>query len=192
MKLRTSLIAIVLSLTVATAQAQRGRVSVPALPVPDPDLPTLPLGGFAVRELLTAAGIEEPGTMTAIEWRLRAMVRTDNEHRLSDGGWLQAQNMGSGLATIYVWRERNGKYCKAQTLTLSMTPGSSVIVPMNSTLYANDDTIWFEYWPSYILSIEAATSFGVWSAFGSVTQGSSSDAPHPWTQPVPASDVSCE
>lgn len=184
------MLTLVLAFTALAAEAQRSRASIPRQP--DPSLPTHPLGGFAVSQLISAAGIEEPRAMTAIGWRLRATVRGDNEHRFHDLGWLSSQNMSKGIATIHVWRERDGLYCRTDTLTLPIEPGANVIVPMNATRYADGDMIWFEYWPSYTLYLEAATSFGVWSTFGSITQSPSTNEPHPWWQIVEPSRVSCD
>ena len=179
-------------LAIAAPADGRGRVSNPAPRQADPDLPTHPLGGFSVAYLMNRAGIEPPNTMTAIDWRLRAVVRSDNEVRFGDANWLAAQNMATGQATIHLWRERNGKYCRMQTMALQIAPGSEAIVPLNSTMWSPDDVIWLEYWPSYTLSIEGATAFGVWNTFGSITQSSSSSEPHEWWQIVPEEDVSCE
>ena len=87
-------------LVAATPADGRGRVSNPAPRQADPDLPTHPLGGFSVAYLMNRAGIEPPNTMTAIDWRLRAVVRSDNEVRFGDANWLAAQNMATGQATI--------------------------------------------------------------------------------------------
>jgi hypothetical protein len=119
-------------------------------------------------------------------------VRADNSDRFTDRGWLSAQNMSGGVATIHVWREREGTYCRAQTLELPIERDASVIVPMNATNFAAGDMIWLEYWPSYTLHVEGATSFGVWSAFGSITQSPASNEPHPWWQVVERDRVGCD